>query len=79
MARFKPVDMSPRFLPVVLEQQIVPGTFEHALHVLIDTEFGLSPLRAKFNNDDTGAPAYDPKVLLKSNRSPRRGAEKQAR
>ena len=37
MARLKPVDMSPRFLPVVLEQQIVPGTFEHALHVLIDT------------------------------------------
>ncbi|HJW55358.1 MAG TPA: transposase, partial [Burkholderiaceae bacterium] len=65
MARFKPVDMSPRFLPVVLEQQLVAGTFEHALHVLIDTEFDLSPLRARFNNDDTGAPAYDPAVLLK--------------
>ena len=65
MARFKPVDMSPRFLPVVLEQQIAPGTFEHALHVLIDTEFDLSSLHAKFNNDDTGAPAYDPAVLLK--------------
>lgn len=65
MARFKPVDMSPRFLPVVLEQQIVAGTFEHALHVLIDTEFDLSSLHAKFNNDDTGAPAYDPAVLLK--------------
>lgn len=65
MARFKPVDMSPRFLPVVLEQQITPGTFEHALHVLIDTEFDLSSLHAKFNNDDTGAPAYDPAVLLK--------------
>lgn len=65
MARFKPVDMSPRFLPVVLEQQIVPGTFEYALHVLIDTEFDLSSLRSRFNNDDTGAPAYDPAVLLK--------------
>ena len=65
MARFKPVDMSPRFLPVVLEQQIMPGTFEHALHVLIDTEFDLSSLHSKFNNDDTGAPAYDPAVLLK--------------
>ena len=65
MARFKAVDMSPRFLPVVLEQQIIPGTFEHALHVLIDTEFDLSFLHAKFNNDDTGAPAYDPAVLLK--------------
>jgi len=65
MARFKPVDMSPRFLPVVLEQQIVPGTFEHALHVLIDTEFDFTPLHVKFNNDETGAPAYDPAVLLK--------------
>lgn len=65
MARFKPVDMSPRFLPVVLEQQIEPGTFEHALHVLIDTEFDLSSLHARFNNDATGAPAYDPAVLLK--------------
>lgn len=65
MARFKPVDMSPRFLPVVLEQQIQPGTFEHALQVLIDTECNLAPLAAKFNNDATGAPAYDPAVLLK--------------
>src|ERR1700737_3900462 len=65
MARFKPVDMSPRLLPVVLEQQIVPATFEHALHVLIESEFDLSSLHAKFDNDDTGAPAYDPAVLLK--------------
>lgn len=65
MARLKSVDMSPRFLPVVLEQQIVPGTFEHALHLLIDSEFDLSSLIAKCNNDDTGAPAYDPAVLLK--------------
>jgi len=65
MARYKAVDMSPRFLPVVLEQQLIPGTFEHALHVLIDSEFDLSALAAKFKNDETGAPAYDPAVMLK--------------
>jgi transposase len=65
MARFKVVDMSPRLLPVVLEQQLVPGTFEYALHHLIDAEFDLSALEAKFKNDETGAPAYDPAVLLK--------------
>ena len=65
MARFKVVDMSPRFLPVVLEQQLVAGTFEHALHTLIDSEFDLSALAAKFSNDETGAPAYDPAVMLK--------------
>jgi hypothetical protein len=56
MARFKAVNMSPRFLPVVVEQQIVPGAFEHALHILIDTEFDCSSLVAKFNSDTTGAP-----------------------
>ena len=65
MARFKAVDMSPRFLAVVLEHQLVPGSFEHALHTLIDSEFDLSPLAAKFKNDATGAPAYDPAVMLK--------------
>ena len=44
MARFKVVNMSPRFLPVVLEQQLVPGTFEYALHTLIDSEFDLSAI-----------------------------------
>jgi transposase len=65
MARFKTVNMSPRFLPVVLERQLVPGTFEFALHSLIDSEFDLSALAVKFRNDETGAPAYDPAVMLK--------------
>ena len=65
MARFKPFDMSPLFLPVVLEHQIIAGTFEHALHILIDTEFDLSSLAAKFNNDDAGTPAYDSAILFK--------------
>ena len=54
MARFNLVHMSPRLLPVVLEQQLVPGTFEYALHALIDSEFDLSGLAAKFKNDETG-------------------------
>ena len=36
MARYKFVDMSPRFLPVVLEDQLVPGSFAHAVHHLVD-------------------------------------------
>ena len=47
MARFKAVDMSPRMLPVVLEEQLIAGTFEDALHTLIDTEFDLSGLTAR--------------------------------
>jgi hypothetical protein len=32
MARYKPIDMSPRLLPVDLESQLVPGSFAHAVH-----------------------------------------------
>ena len=65
MARYKPVDRSPRFLPVVLSEQIQPGTFEFALDQLVDHELDLSALDARFNNDETGASAYDPRVMLK--------------
>ena len=65
MARYKLVDRSPRFLPIVLESQLIAGSFEHALDVLIDTEIDLSRLAARFCNDETGAPAYDPAVMLK--------------
>ena len=65
VARYKLVDRSPRFLPIVLESQLVPGSFEHALDVLMDNEIDLSPLAARFCNDETGAPAYDPAVMLK--------------
>lgn len=65
MARYKAIDRSPRFLPVVLSEQIQPGTFEFTLDRLVDHELDLSALDARFNNDETGAPAYDPRVMLK--------------
>jgi len=65
MARYKPVDRNPRLLPVVLSEQIQPGSFEFALDHLVDHELDLSALDARFNNDETGASAYDPRVMLK--------------
>lgn len=65
MARYKLVDRSPRLLPVVLDAQLLPSSFEYALDYLIDNEIDLSALDARFRNDETGAPAYDPAVLLK--------------
>lgn len=38
MARYRPVDRSPRFIPVVLDAQIQPGSFEYALDYLVDHE-----------------------------------------
>jgi len=65
MARYKIVDRSPRFLPIVLDAQLTPGSFEHALDVLVDTEIDLTRLAKRYCNDETGAPAYDPAVMLK--------------
>lgn len=65
MARYKLVDRSPRFLPIVLEAQLMPGSFEHALDLLIDTEIDLSGIAKRYVNDETGAPAYEPAVMLK--------------
>lgn len=65
MARYKIIDTSPRFLPVDLQKQLVPGTFEHALDWLIDHELDLTPFDARHKNDDDGAPAYPPGMLLK--------------
>ncbi len=53
------------FIPVHFEHQIQPGTFEYTLSRLIDSELDLSIFDSRFNNDENGAPAYDPKLLLK--------------
>ena len=65
MARFKPIDRSMKLLPIDLSRQLLPGTFEHALSHLIDHELDLRVLDARFRNDESGAPAYAPSVMLK--------------
>lgn len=64
MARYRHVDLSPRLLPVDLESQLVPGTFAHAVHHLVD-DLELSAFDAHYRNDDNGAPAHSPTMLLK--------------
>ena len=65
MPRYKPIERNALLLPVVLAEQIQPGTFEFALDHLVDHELDLSALDAKIRNDETGASAYDPRVMLK--------------
>lgn len=65
MARYKVIDTSPRFLPVDLSRQLLPGTFEHALNHLIDHELDLSGFDARYRNDRVGASAWPPGMLLK--------------
>jgi transposase len=66
MARYKEYDYRQgKFIPVSFDKQILPGTFEYTLNYLIDHELDLAIFDARYCNDDTGAPAYDPAILLK--------------
>lgn len=66
MARYKEYDYSQgKFIPIHFDKQILPGTFEYSLHYLIDNEIDLSIFNSRYQNDETGAPAYDPAILLK--------------
>ena len=65
MARYKYIDTHPRLLAIDLSRQLLPGTFEHALNYLLDHAIDLSHFDARFRNDETGAPAYLPALLLK--------------
>jgi transposase len=53
------------FIPIKFDRQILPGTFEYTLHYLIDKEIDLSEFDLRYRNDETGAPAYDPAILLR--------------
>jgi transposase len=66
MAKFKTYGYRQRvLLPVFLEDQLMPGTLEFAIHTLVDQRLDLSIFEGKYRNDETGRTAYDPKVLLK--------------
>lgn len=66
MARYKPYSYAQgKFIPVHFEKQIIPGTFEYSLNHLIDHELDLSIFDERYKNEETGATAYDPKILLK--------------
>jgi transposase len=65
MARYKPYSYEQtKLLPVSYDRQILPGTFEHTLSEVIET-LDMDIFESRYCNDDTGAPAYDPRILLK--------------
>ena len=66
MPRYKPYSYAQgKFIAIHFDSQILPGTFKYALNHLIDHELDLSVFNARFCNDQSGAPAYDPRILLK--------------
>jgi len=66
MARYKEYSYEQtKLIPIAFSNQILPATFEYTLNYLIDNEFDLSRFEQRYHNDETGAPAYDPAILLK--------------
>ena len=66
MARFKDYSYEQGIMiPIDFTKQIIPGTIEHTIHWIVDNKIDMSRLSDKYINDKTGAPAYDPAILLK--------------
>jgi hypothetical protein len=66
MARYKPMGRHlSKPLPLTFSEQIVRGTFEYAVNWLVDHKIDVRVFGARYRNDDTGAPASDPAVMLK--------------
>jgi transposase len=66
MAKFKPLNENQLvMLPISLQDQLVPGTLEHTISELVDKHLDLSVFDVRYNNDETGATAIHPKILLK--------------
>ncbi len=66
MARYKHYSYEQgQFIPVQFERQILPETFEYALDYIVDEIMDVSIFEGRIKNDEMGAPAYDPRILLK--------------
>jgi transposase len=66
MAKYRSYDYSQEVpIPVSLEEQLMPGTLEFAIHTLVETRMDSALFDERYSNDETGLWAYDPKILLK--------------
>lgn len=66
MPRYKAYDYDQLLMvPVSLEEQLMPGTLEYAIHQLIEERIDTTIFDENYRNDETGRSAYDPKVMLK--------------
>jgi len=66
MAKYKSYDYAQRvMIPVSLEEQLVPGTLEFAIQTLVEDRMDMAVFEDRYQNDETGRMAYDPKILLK--------------
>lgn len=51
--------------PIFLEDQLVPGTLEYAIHYIVEERLDMGIFDSRYNNDNTGRKSINPKLLLK--------------
>jgi len=71
MARYRPYNVKQdKFIAVSYAEQIVPGSFEHALNEIIEEHLDLTVFERRYRNDETtgvAGPAWDfraPRMIL---------------
>jgi len=66
MAKYKSCNYSQTMMvPISLDDQLVEGTIEFAINMLVEERMDMTRFDGKFKNDDTGCKAYNPRMLLK--------------
>ncbi|GBL03500.1 transposase [Glaciecola sp. KUL10] len=66
MPNYKPdFTKQAKFIPVDFTEQIIPDTFEYALNHIVNPHLDLRPFDSLYNNEQKGAAAYSPSVMLK--------------
>ena len=66
MPRYKEANYAQgQFVSIQFEHQLLPGSFEHALSSVVDHKINMTAFVALRKNDTVGAPANDPRVMLK--------------
>jgi transposase len=66
MARYKPNDYNQfMMVPLSLEEQLIPGTLEYAIHHVVEERLDMSIFDDRYCNDETGRKAIAPKILIK--------------
>lgn len=68
MVKYKSYNYSQNVLiPVSLSEQITPGALDFAIQVLVEERMNMTRFDGKFNNDETGCKAYNPKIFTQNN------------